>query len=207
MKRLITFVTTIITAVCLGACSVTGKDKTSGPNGLDNRFQAAVNVVIDELDAEGTIKRFGDGAWEIEFNSPNTLSGVKLSFSEGNVTASYKGLNFSVPQSALPVKAMMLNLISVVDELAKEEELTGVDEDGMIQISGSLDGGDYMLTVDKNGNISSFEMPNSKLKITFTDIVPLTEESAATTDVSQQQTTQLSPQESTEASVTTTAAA
>lgn len=175
MKRLAAFVITILTAVCLAACTVAGKDKTTKPNGLGGSFQAAVTVALDELNAEGTLKRFGDGMWEIEFSSPNTLSGVKLTFSDGNVSASYKGLNFSVPQSALPVKSMMLNLISAADDLAKNDELTGVEEDGMLKISGALDGGDYTLAVDKDGNISSFEMPNNKLVITFTDVTPLAE--------------------------------
>ena len=52
---------------------------------------------------------------------------MKLEFSEGNVIASYKGLTFSVPQSAVPVKAMMLNLIMAVDDNAKLEELTFED--------------------------------------------------------------------------------
>lgn len=180
MKRLIAFAVTIITAFCLCACSVAVTDNSTKPNGLASRFQAAVSVTIDNLNAEGRIKRFGDGMWEIEFDSPNTLSGVALSFSEGNVSASYKGLNFSVPQSALPVKAMMLNLITAVDDLAKNDELSGTEEDGMLKISGSLDGGDYTLTVDSSGNIASFEMPNNKLKVTFTDVTPLSEEADGT---------------------------
>lgn len=177
MKRLITFAVTILTAVCFVACTVTGGDKKTAPNGLSDSFQAAVFIELDELDAEGTLKRFGSGMWEIEFTSPNTLSGVKLSFDEGNVTASYKGLNFSVPQSALPVKAMMLNLISAAESLATETELTGEEDDGMIEIEGTLDGGEYTLTVDKNGNIFSFEMPNNDLEMHFTDVRPIDAES------------------------------
>lgn len=199
MKRLITFVLTALTAVCLCACSAPGKDKSTSPNGLNSRFQAAVTVTIEDLTAEGILKRFGDGMWDVEFSSPNTLSGVKISFSDGNVTASYKGLNFSVPQSALPVKAMMLNLISAADDLAKNEELTGVSEDGMTKISGSLDGGDYTLTVDKSGNISSFEMPNNKLKITFSDIIPISEGAADGSDESQPETDPPVQEETTEA--------
>jgi len=124
MKRLIAFAVTILTAAFMTACSVTGKNEGTKPNGLGSTFQAAVSVTIGDLDASGTIKRFGDGMWEIEFDSPNTLSGVKLAFGEDGVEASYKGLSFSVPQTALPVKAMMLNLISAVDSLAKNEELS-----------------------------------------------------------------------------------
>lgn len=179
MKRLIAFAAAFLTSICLAACSVPVKEKAESPNGLNSSFSSSVSVALDEMNAEGTVKRFGNGMWEVEFSSPNTLSGVMLSFSEGNVTASYKGLNFSVPQSALPVKAMMLNLITAADDLAKNEELSGREKDGMIEISGSLDGGEYTLTVDKKGNIASFSMPGSKLKMNFSDVQPITGETSA----------------------------
>lgn len=171
MKRLFTFVLTIaVTAFCFAACSFPKGGGSSRKNGLGNAFSATVSITLDRLEAEGDIRRYGEGVWEIEFSAPNTLSGVKLEFSEGNVLASYKGLSFSVPQSALPVKAMMLNLIKAVDENARLEELSGEESDGMLKISGALDGGDYVITVDKDGNISSFEMANNSLKMSFTEL-------------------------------------
>lgn len=174
MKRLFAFVLTIVTAFCLTACSVPGKNETTLKNGLDQAFSAQANITLDRLDAQGTIKRFGDGLWEIEFDTPNTLSGIKLEFGEGNVDASYKGLSFSVPQSALPVKAMMLNLMEAVDTNARLDELKGEEKDGLLTVSGSLDGGDYTITVDKDGTLSCFEMPNNKLKIVFLELTPMT---------------------------------
>ncbi len=180
MKRLIAFAVTILTAVFMTACSVAGKNEGTKPNGLSNAFQAAVSVTIGDLDATGTLKRFGDGMWEIEFDSPNTLSGVKLSFGENGVDASYKGLSFSVPQTALPVKAMMLNLISAVDSLAKNEELSGNEKDGLLEIEGKLEGGEYVLTVDKDGKIVSFAMPNNDLMITFSEVTEIADSHTAT---------------------------
>lgn len=173
MRRLITFAIVIVAALCLCACSVSVGDKTEKPNGLAGAFQASATVTIENLEAQGSISRFGNGMWQVEFSSPNTLGGVKLEFSEGNVSASYKGLNFSVPQSALPVKAMMLNLMSAVDDLASNPELSGEEENGMLKITGSLDGGEYILMTDENGNITSFEMPNNNLKIVFADVVQI----------------------------------
>lgn len=170
MKRIFTFVLTIAAALCLAACAVPTGGESSRKNGLGNAFSAAVSITLDRLEAEGEIKRYGEGVWEIEFSEPNTLSGVKLEFSEGNVIASYKGLTFSVPQSAVPVKAMMLNLIKAVDDNAKLGELSGEDSDGMLKVSGSLDGGDYTLTVDKDGLLSGFEMPNNKLTMKFSEM-------------------------------------
>ena len=78
---------------------------------------------------------------------------------------------------------MMLNLIKAVDENAKLDELKGEEDGDLLRISGSLEGGDYTLTVDKNGAPSKFEMPNNQLTITFTGVtvmgeVPETSETA-----------------------------
>lgn len=170
MKRLISFAVMVITAVMFFSCSSPMKNETSRKNGLDCSFQSSVNVTIDKLNADGVMKRFGDGVWDVEFETPNTLSGVKLEFNGGNVTASYKGLNFSVPQSALPVKSMMLNLIEAVDTNARLEELKGSENGDILEVSGSLEGGDYIISVGKDGKMSSFEMENNKLKIVFTDM-------------------------------------
>ena len=170
MKRLVSFAVMIITAVMFVACSSPIKSETSRKNGLNCAFESSVNITIDKLNAEGIIKRFGDGVWDVEFSTPNTLSGVKLAFDSGNVTASYKGLDFSVPQSALPVKAMMLNLIEAIDTNARLEELKGTENDNVLEVGGSLDGGEYVICVGKDGKLISFEMENNKLKMFFSDM-------------------------------------
>ena len=134
MKRLISFAVMVITAVMFFSCSTPLKNETSRKNGLNCAFQSSVNITIDKLNADGVMKRFGDGVWDIEFESPNTLSGVKLEFNGGNIKASYKGLDFSVPQSALPVKAMMLNLMEAVDTNARLEELKGNENGDMLEV-------------------------------------------------------------------------
>ncbi|MBR3282120.1 MAG: hypothetical protein IKI56_02365 [Ruminococcus sp.] len=175
MKRLFTFVFTILAIACLTACSVPLKNTASRKNGLDSAFTANVSISLDKLQAEGIVSRHGSGLWDVEFSSPNSLSGIKLEFSEGNTKASYKGLSFSVPQSAVPVRAMMLNLMKAVDENASAEELSGNENDGSLEISGKLDGGSYTLKVDKEGRLSGFEMPNNSLKMTFTELRVISE--------------------------------
>jgi len=170
MKKIFTFVITIAVVLCMTACTVPKSGSVSRENRLSDAFSASVSIVLDRLEAVGELKRYGEGVWEIEFSEPNTLSGVKLEFSEGSVIASYKGLTFSVPQSAVPVKAMMLNLMKAVDDNAKADELSGEEDGGILKINGTLDGGDYSLSVDKEGHISSFEMPNNKLTMRFTEV-------------------------------------
>ncbi len=175
MRKLFTSVFAVIMVMVLTACAVPAKDTAERRNGLNCAFSAEVSIELDKLNADGRVRRCGDGEWEIEFDTPNTLSGVMLTFSEGNVTASYKGLSFSVPRTALPVKAMMLNLIEAVDSSARLERLSGELKDGMMQVSGSLEGGDYILTVDSEGQLRGFEMPNNLLKMTFTEVTAIAE--------------------------------
>ena len=185
MKRLFTSVLLFAGIFCLTSCSSPIGGSTVRENKLNCAFTSPVTMTLDKLNAEGTVTRLGDGEWTAEFDSPNTLSGVKLTFSSGSVTADYKGLTFSVPKSALPVKAMLGNLIEAVDTNARESELSGRENDGRFEISGSLDGGDYTLILDNSGNIAAFDMPNNLLHISFTDvqvrggILPHSEETTA----------------------------
>ncbi|MDO4864138.1 MAG: hypothetical protein Q4A05_08215 [Ruminococcus sp.] len=170
MKRLFTSVFLFGAIFCLTACSSPMGGSSVRENRLGCAFSSPVTMSLDKMNAEGTITRLGDAEWTAEFDSPNTLSGVKLTFSGGSVTADYKGLTFSVPKSALPVKAMLGNLIEAVDTTARESELHGRENEGSFEISGSLEGGDYTLILDSSGYIAGFDMPNNLLHISFTDV-------------------------------------
>ena len=170
MKRLVTLAFTGIMFLSMTGCKTPSSETGTAENGLNTAFQTETEITLDQMKASGVLCRFGEGMWEIEFDSPNTLSGVKLEFTDGTSTASYKGLSFSVPQSALPVKSMMSNLISVADELARQEKLSGESENGEIKISGNLESGEYILTADKSGNLKRFEMPNMKLVMEFSEM-------------------------------------
>lgn len=187
MKKLFSSVF-ILFAFCLASCSAPMQTTQSRQNNLNSAFSSTVTLTLDKLTAEGTLKRYGDSEWEIEFESPNTLSGVNLAFSQGNVNASYKGLSFSVPKSALPVKAMLINLIDAVDTNARSEELTGSENEGMLEISGTLEGGDYILTIDGNGNVSSFNMPNNLFEINFSEVTKIAGTPAPTTESKEEPT-------------------
>ena len=81
MKRLSAFAVFFVMAFCLVSCAVPVKSSsTSHTNGLDSTFESAVTFTLEKMTAEGTLIRSGSGLWSVEFESPNTLSGVKLDF-------------------------------------------------------------------------------------------------------------------------------
>ena len=194
MKKLFAFAIIFVMVFVLSSCAVPAQNSSERTNGLNCAFTAEMSITLDKFSGEAEVKRFGDGVWSAEFKSPNTLSGVTLSFEAGNAEASYKGLSFSVTRSALPVKAMMLNLMDAVDTAAKLTELKGEEKDGMLLISGSLEGGDYTVTVDENGRLAAFSMPNNQLSMTFREVTLISTSDAAEETVPTQEETTVSVQ-------------
>lgn len=173
MKRIFALMLVVVSILSLSACGKIGKVKKEIKPQLDSAFSCNVKMKYGDLLSEATVKRFGNGAWEADFSAPNTLAGVKLSFLDDDVTASYKGLSFSVPKSALPIKSMMSNLFTIIDETASKDTIEVINDKEYLIIEGRTEQGDYEIMLDKEtGLLVSFAMPNLDLLIEFSDFMP-----------------------------------
>lgn len=154
-----------ITALCMTstACGICGGEGGKVQVDLRQPFVVDAKVTVDQTQAEASLSRYGDQAWDVTFSQPDSLAGVQLAFLDGQVTASYKGLSFSVPQSAMPVKSMLTIFIDLVGELDGKTELDCVKEGDTCVVEGSVEQGSYTLTLDQKGIPLKFEMPNQKL--------------------------------------------
>ena len=147
MKRKYRAVLGLILAggVCLSGCSKPGGEASAAQK-LGGSFTTEMTMQMED--------------W--------TLAGVVLDFSGGEVTASYKGLGFSVPQSAMPAKSVLSQMILVVDELAQQEEITGKEKDGGVAVEGESEGNPYTLTLTESGDLAGFSLENFDAELTFT---------------------------------------
>lgn len=189
MKR---FIIAFITLMMITMVSC-GQKKTvdSSGSGLGSTFTCDMVLLYEDSEYCGKINRTDTRLWEIEFSSPETLAGVKLSFVNDDVTASYKGLDFTVPKKALPVKSVLSNFITVVDEISSQEKMQCVEKDGELVVEGQIDQGEYELVInEKNGTISSFEMKNTNVVIEFENVI------TGSSNVSVSQTSQTTVAES-----------
>ena len=118
-----------------------------------------------ELDHHGARNALRELELAIDAALPKKLV---LDFSGGEVTASYKGLGFSVPQSAMPAKSVLSQMILVVDELAQQEEITGKEKDGGVAVEGESEGNPYTLTLTESGDLAGFSLENFDAELTFT---------------------------------------
>jgi hypothetical protein len=168
LKKILTVVTACALAVSLAACGKIGGEKGSVKPELNNAWTVDSNIKYGDLDATAKITRNEKDNWEVEFASPNSLSGVRLCFTGDDVNASYKGLSFSVPKSALPYKALLGTLFTAVDDLAEKDNIKGEVKDGIVKIEGKADSGNYELGLDaKTGSLKSFEVPDYKASVQF----------------------------------------
>ncbi|MDE5564709.1 MAG: hypothetical protein K2I93_06105 [Oscillospiraceae bacterium] len=165
MKRI--FALFCLTSVLLTGCSMPQGSSGTVTNRMTGSFCAEVTVTTAENETKGILTRFGTDAWCVEFSEPAALSGVKLDFLDEEVTASYKGLEFSVPQSAQALKTELSELMDVVDTMAQTMELQGSAKDGNVSCEGELEVGDYMLVLNGEGVPLSFSLPAYGLVIVF----------------------------------------
>ena len=155
-------------AVMLSGCSSPVGGETGAAQKLSGSFTTEMTMNMEEQTVSGTLSRMGDGMWSVSFAEPATLAGVVLDFSGGEVTASYKGLAFSVPQTAMPAKSILSSLILVVDDLAKQEHISGEKDGDYVSVEGELEGSPYLLRLSAGGELAGFEMDNMDTVLTFT---------------------------------------
>ena len=116
-----------------------------------------------------TLTRTQPEQWEAAFSDPPALAGVVLSFDGNAVGASYKGLAFSVPKSALPAKNMLSLTTEILDAIGALDEIPCAEQDDGTWVgSGECTGGSYTVTFSGSGEPVSLEIPSQPLRIQFT---------------------------------------
>ena len=120
------------------------------------------------------LTRYGDALWDASFTEPTALAGVILTFDGDTVSASYKGLAFSVPKSALPAKNMLAAATEALDEAAASETLPcRLQEDGTWSCTGECAGGSYTLTFSESGEPMRFDLPSQPFCLTLSGFTVL----------------------------------
>lgn len=192
-------------AVLTGCISTPATEISSVPDCLAGSFSSEIHIISGENEFNADITK-SDKIWNAEFSQPSTLSGVELVFEDGMVSASYKGLAFSIPKDALPVQSALQNLILVSDNLEALNCETSDDEDSntsdikctvekdLCSIKGTIDNGEFELITDKQGIPLTFTMENFNLTIEFSNFSKNTSDTVEnknkSTDISDEITTE-----------------
>lgn len=165
MKRMMALFSASILLLTAGCSKVSLPGKT--PNCMTGSFTAQVTLTTSEGDAGAILTRYGTSAWNVCFTEPAALDGVELDFLDDEVKASYKGLEFSVPQSAQALRTEFAELMTAIDGYALQSELDTHSEDDLQVCEGELDVGSFTLALTSEGVPVRFSLPAYGLEIGF----------------------------------------
>ena len=165
---------------------------------LDPSFTVTAEMdYSDAQQASFSLTRYSDGVWDATFSEPASLAGVVLTFDGSAVSASYKGLAFTVPKSAMGAKTMLLYVTDVLDtfEGAEAPPCTQA-EDGRWSAAGDCEGGSYTVTFSADGTLAGFTLPSQPLTLTFSGYICNSSDAAPGTDTDEAPDTK-APEETT----------
>ncbi len=166
MKRI--FAVVSLNAVLFSTgCTVVQTAPGKIANPMTGGFTAEITITNAESESKATLTRYGTDAWCVVFSEPPTLAGVQLDFLDDEVKASYKGLEFSVPQSAQAIRTELEDLMNIIDDMALSPDLTGKADENKIICEGAIEEGSYTLTFTDAGIPAEFSLPCYDLLISF----------------------------------------
>ena len=155
-------------AMILSGCTAVSQESACTPR-LDPAY--SIDAEMDYADGEHaavTLTRYAAGTWDAAFSEPPTLAGVVLSFDGNAVSASYKGLAFTVPKSAMPAKSVLTAATDVLDSLDGLSQIPCTQaEDGTWSSTGESEAGSYTITFGADGTLTGFAVPSQPLTMTF----------------------------------------
>lgn len=164
---------------CNAVQSIPGKIS----NQMTGGFTTEITISNADTESKATLTRYGTDAWCVVFSEPQNLSGVQLDFLDDEVTASYKGLAFSVPQSAQAIRTELGNFMDIVDELSLSPELTGKPDEEKIIYEGKIEEGSYTLTFTDKGIPVQFSLPCYGVTVDFTGFTQQSESMTSETTI------------------------
>lgn len=167
----------IIAAVVLFGLLFTGCTNTDlalnqGDRSLDKlekSFTATAKIDYRDVKAEVEIDRNEPKSYTMTFTEPSSVKDLKLVFTEEKVDIFYKAMNMSVKPESFSDGAVGKMLMSTLERTAGAENLRIESSDGVVTISGSVEGGEYVLRLDeKTANFLSLSLPESDFYMEFT---------------------------------------
>ncbi|MBR0483973.1 MAG: hypothetical protein IJJ69_04235 [Oscillospiraceae bacterium] len=171
--------TVLLSTGCTVVQTVPGKIA----NPMTGGFTAEVTITSTDSESKATLTRYGTDAWCVLFSEPQTLAGVQLDFLDDEVKASYKGLEFSVPQSAQAIRTELEDLMNIIDDMALSPDLSGKTQENKIICEGAVEEGSYTLTFTEAGIPEEFSLPCYDVVIVFDSFTPQTGANTAETTI------------------------
>ena len=161
MRKGFSFIICCILTVLLSSCSAA---KTAPPQTV--RFFCDFVATYGDLQLEGTVERLNVGTLTLSLSTPQSLSGMQLSWDGEKTTVAYRGLTYTMP-SKLPQTAAVRLIAETLDDACKRSADATWAKDGAT-FTGVVGTYGYRLQSDAtSGTLLSLEVPDAAFSVRF----------------------------------------
>ncbi len=173
MRKYLTYAAAAVSAACmLTSCKPEFTAKKPDISGL---YSCTADVLWGETDAEITLKRLGNGDWDVAFSSPDTLNGLSVSFRDGDTHCEMNGISADMKKDDIPDGSLFELICGTLDEAALNTSSLQEAENELI-LKGRTDSGAYELVFEPETlTLCGIRIPDCELEAVIEDFAPITE--------------------------------
>ena len=154
--------------LCLAFCSC-GQSGKSAQQPVTTDFACDVQLTYRDMNVSGHLTRYSAGTLSMDFEQPDTLSGLTMIWDGETISVKMHGLTFGVDPATVPESALGKGILDVLDT-ALRTDAGGQISGGQLKISGESVNGEFELISDpETGNLLSMKVPSLGITATFSN--------------------------------------
>lgn len=171
MKRILPLILPLFLLV-FGGCKSTPDRNGDRPPDIPTAFTAEIYIIRGEREYEAKYDQTSLAEAQLEFTSPATVRGLKVTLSGSTCTFSYGNLTFSADFSSLPQSGVGELITKTLKTSSDTANTQTVHMGDAWETKGTVSGVDFTLRRDDNGLPQSLEIPKALLTAEFRNVSP-----------------------------------
>lgn len=176
---------TVISLLLFTGCSSLKKSITAKTPQINIPFTCGFNMTAyDDMELEGTMKRYGTGIWEMDITSPETMAGLHIKRTAEGMDVSLGELEICIGQDKINRGAFAELIFNAIDSCASLQDITLEETESGLQYTGKISECPFIMTFSADTLLlTEIDFPSISLHAEITDFCPVadTEASAETT--------------------------
>lgn len=165
----------VISIVLFTGCSSLKNSITAKTPQINIPFTCGFNLTAyDDMELEGTMKRYGTGIWEMDITSPETMAGLHIKRTTEGMDISLGELEICIGQDKINRGAFAELIFNAVDSCAALQEMTLEETQNGLQYTGKVSECPFIMTFSPETLLlTEISFPSIDLHAKITDFCPV----------------------------------
>lgn len=180
-RRLLFCLPLVIITIMFTGCKKIQEAVTARAPDLNKAFSCEFSMTAfgedkaAKMEVTGTARRLGTGMWEMDITSPETMSGLHISFGDGGLTASLGELTLGIERESINEAAMFRLMFDAIDNCAAMPDLTLTETENGLEYSGEISQCGYVMTFDPESmTLTGISFPDADISAVIGSFTELT---------------------------------